>query len=72
MWSYEIIFHYPDRSKKRTRPLSIPMKELSETVASESEELVLQYVSNELKIHEDYELVAIVRRNAILTILKDK
>lgn len=70
MWSYEIIFHHPDYSKRKTKN-AIPMTEVSESIVADSAEQVLNYVLDQLKTHLEYEFVGIIRRNPILTILKD-
>ena len=50
---------------------AIPMTEVSESIVADSAEQVLNYVLDQLKTHLEYEFVGIIRRNPILTILKD-
>ena len=70
MWSYELVFEHPDRMKRRTSR-KVPMTQTSKTIVSDSAEAVLNHALDELKKIPDYELVGIVRRHPIVTILKN-
>jgi hypothetical protein len=82
MWSYEIVFEHSERPagtrKKRSRNgahILGTMKTVSNTVVADSGDLALQYALDELKkmrcYYADYELVAVIRRNAIVGILRE-
>ena len=68
MWSYECIFEHRDMNKKRTRN-SVPLTQTSICIVAETGEQVLNYAIEELKRFETYELIAVIRRNAIARIL---
>ncbi len=69
MWSYEIIFEYADKKDPKATKNSVPMKQNSQSIVSDDIVKVLSHVKDELRMHPEYDLVAIVRRNAILRIL---
>ena len=84
MWSYEIVFERSEEpagvplKKKRkggVTTIGSPLKTVSETIVADSGDLALQYALDELKkmrgVYRDYELVAVIRRNAICGILKE-
>ena len=82
MWSYEIIFEHSERlagtRKKKSRNgahILGTMKTVSNTVVADSGDLALQYAMDEMKkmrcCYADYDLVAIIRRNAIVGILRE-
>jgi PDZ domain-containing secreted protein len=74
MWSYECAFEHPKKPKKITKKDGVTGVEMSQTnitIAADSSELALQFAMDELKKNEDYELVGIIRRNAIVAILKE-
>ena len=84
MWSYEIVFERSEepvgvplkkKRKKGVTTVGSPLKTVSNTVVADSGDLALQYVLDELKkmrgVYSDFELVAIIRRNAICGILKE-
>jgi hypothetical protein len=50
--------------------MSVPMTQTSECIVTDSGEKALQYAMDELKKFDDYELVAVVRRNPIVQIIK--
>jgi hypothetical protein len=73
MWSYECVFEHRDRAKKRTLKggMRVPMTQTSECIVADSGEKALQFAMDELKKFDDYELVAVVRRNPIIQIIKE-
>jgi len=62
MYSYEIIF---GRDKEGTKE----NLNVSEAIIAEEPEQVLRYASERLKLYPEDELIAIIRRNAIIKIL---
>lgn len=71
MWSYECIFEHADMRNKRVKSQT-PLTQTSETVVANNGEQALQYAIEELKKFEDYQLIAVVRRNPIIRILKEE
>jgi len=82
MWSYEIIFERSERSagtRKRKKcdgtQILGTLKTVTNTVVAESGDQALQYALDEMKrmrnYYADYDLVAVIRRNAIIAILKE-
>jgi hypothetical protein len=83
MWSYEIVFERSDepagaRLKKKRKggvtTFGSPLKTVSDTIVVEDGNQALQYAMDELKkmrnCYNHYELVGVLRRNAIVAILK--
>jgi hypothetical protein len=70
MYSYEIIFQQPDRTKKSKNNNSYI--EVSESIVASNSASVLDYVSERLKMFPEDQLVAIVRRYPIIKIIEDK
>lgn len=69
MWSYECVFEHRDYNKKKTRN-SAPLTQTSKCIVTDSGEKALKFAIDELKNFTDYELIGIVRRNAIVHIIK--
>jgi hypothetical protein len=75
MWTFECVFEHPKKPKKITKKdgvTGVEMSQTSITIAADSGELALQFAMDELKKNLDYELIGIIRRNAIVTIIKRK
>lgn len=74
MWSYEIVFQHPKRPKEITKcdgVTGMQMQDTSETIVADSGKQALQYAMDELKKFEDYELVGVIRRHPIVSIIKN-
>jgi hypothetical protein len=67
MWSYECIFECIDKNNEVTGALI----NISETIVVENGKQALEYAIEELKLNEDYILVGIIRRHAIIKIIKN-
>jgi hypothetical protein len=72
LWSYECVFEHRDNKRRRTKT-GVPMTQTSECIVTDgSGKKALQYAMDELGKFDDYELVAIVRRNPIVQIIKEE
>jgi hypothetical protein len=73
MYSYEIVFSYPDLSfgsiEEQVKKNALQYKQTSEFIVAEKDTDALDYTLERCKI-PDYEFVACIRRNPIIKIIQ--
>ena len=74
MYSYEIVYEHVDHNNGSTESQvnrnSVKYTTTTKFIVANDHKDVLKYVTNEINQQPEYELVAIVRRNPIITVIK--